>query len=182
VKPPHVVFVPLLFVFLGLWMLSWRIYLPLVLVRADHPVIATRTPTYTPTPTRTSTPSRTPSPTVTSATADLRIGYIQYSGGDEYARVDNVGSTVQNMSGWSIQSYDGASCTPLASQIYWFPSGYVLGPGQSVRVHSGPDAISAPPGDLKWTGSAMWNNDGDRGDLRNASGSVVNTYRYGGCR
>lgn len=150
---------------------------------------ATYTPTATPTSTPTSTATHTPTatatwtPTVTSVpVALLRIGTIQYSGTNEYIRIDNVGSSSQNMTGWSIQSYRNSDCQPDPSQRYTFPSGYILAAGASVRVHSGPDATSNPPSSLRWTTSYIWHNDGDRGDLRNASGQVVSTYAYGSCR
>jgi competence protein ComEC len=89
------------------------------------------------------------------------------------------------MVGWSIQSYDGTStpCAPLSSQIFDFPSGFVLRAGTSVRVHSGPDGGDRTPSvtDLPWTRSYIWNNDGDRADLRRPGGAVVDYYRYGRC-
>lgn len=150
---------------------------------------ATHTPTATPTSTPTSTATHTPTatvtwtPTVTSVpVAQPRIGIIQYSGTNEYIRIDNFGSAPQNMTGWSIQSYRNSDCQPDPSQRYTFPSGYVLAAGASVRVHSGPDATNNPPGSLRWTTSYIWHNDGDRGNLRNTSGQVVSTYAYGSCR
>lgn len=114
--------------------------------------------------------------------AQLRIGTIQYSGTNEYIRIDNVGSAPQIMTGWSIQSYRNSDCQPDSTQRYTFPSGYFLAAGANVRVHSGPDATNNPPGSLRWTTNYIWHNDGDRGDLRNGSGQVVSTWAYGSCR
>jgi hypothetical protein len=75
------------------------------------------------------------------------------------------------MTNWRIQSVVGG-------QWYTFPTGYVLAPGSSVRVHSGPDALSSPPTDLRWTTAYTWNNDGDEARLYNAAGQVVDSWPY----
>ena len=143
----------------------------------------TITPTQTPTPTATRTPTRTPTPTATQVPAsDVIIGYIKYEGRDEYIRITNQGATSQNMTSWKIQSYANTNggCQPT-NQWFTFPSGYVLNASASVRVHSGPDAYSSPPGDLLWTTGYIWHNDGDKAILYNAAGSVVDTYCYKEC-
>jgi len=146
----------------------------------------TPTPTWTatPTPTPTITPTRTATPTPTATqvqVADLQIRDIHFSGRDEYIRIENRGTAPQTMTGWTIQSHDGDDCRPLDNQIYTFPTGYTLQPGASVRVHSGPNAQHNPPADLRWTGSYIWHNDRDQGDLRNSAGQLIDSYGYGGC-
>ena len=114
--------------------------------------------------------------------SDVIIAYIKYSGKDEYVRIKNQGAASQNMTSWKIQSYkniDGG-CEPT-DQWYTFPSGYVLGAGASVRIHSGPDAYSNPPSDLKWTTRYIWHNDGDKAILYDAGSSVIDTYCYEEC-
>ncbi|MFQ5594584.1 MAG: lamin tail domain-containing protein, partial [Anaerolineae bacterium] len=59
--------------------------------------------------------------------------------------------------------------------------GYILGAGASVRIHSGRDAVDNPPTDLLWIRRSIWNNSGDRADLLNAEGHLVDTYSYGEC-
>ena len=110
------------------------------------------------------------------------IETISYSGPDEYIRITNTGSDSQVMTGWRIVSHDGTSnnCQVLPDQTFTFSAGYSLAAGASVRVHSGPGALNNPPGDLRWTGSYIWNNDGDIGDLYNGA-MLVDTYAYGGC-
>jgi hypothetical protein len=147
----------------------------------------TRTPTATRTLTATPTPSQTPTatntPTVTAVPhGEPIIAGISYSGRDEYITITNQGAAGQVLTDWSIQSYVGETCQPSADQIYHFPSGYTLAAGASVRVHSGPDAVSNPPSDLRWTTGYIWDNNGDRGDLRSPSGQVVDSYGYGRCR
>lgn len=135
---------------------------------------ATPTPTSTPTPTEiaTSTPTSTPGTGVNA----LRISALSYSGADEYITIRNDGPTSQVLTGWRIVSVVG-------TQIFYFPSGFTLTVGATVRVHSGPGApISNPPTDLRWTTAYIWNNDGDKAELRNAAGTLVDSRCYGsGC-
>lgn len=155
-------------------------------------VSPTATPTRTntpvpPTPTRTNTPVpptptyAPPTPTVPSAPRVV-IAAINPSGRDEYVTVTNRGGADQDLSRWTIQSYSERTCQPEPNQIFLFPPGYVLAAGTSVRVHSGQGAIDNPPSDLLWTRDYIWNNNGDRGDLRTPDGQVVSSYAYGSCR
>ena len=75
------------------------------------------------------------------------------------------------MTNWKIQSVEG-------DQWYTFPSGYVLGAGSTVYVHSGPDAQANPPTDLLWTRAYIWNNDGDEARLYDAQGGLVDSWAY----
>jgi hypothetical protein len=70
----------------------------------------------------------------------------------------------------------------VPEQVFTFPAGYLLAAGAVARVHSGPGAFGSPPGDLLWTTENIWNNDGDRADLRDAGGQVMSTLAYGSCR
>lgn len=175
--------------------MAW-LYLPLVLrapgtpiptptftPTATLPASATSFPTWTPTPTMTPTRTATwtptvqptvtwtPTPTTGPTTNTLRITALSYDGRDEYVQIHNDGPNVQNMSGWKIHSVTG-------DQWYSFPNGYVLAAGADVRVHSGPDAVDNPPTDLRWTGSYIWNNDGDEARLINAEGVEVDRWGY----
>jgi len=167
--------------------LTYTVFLPIILKgHQPAPPVATPTPTTTATPatptlTPTATPTLTPTPTET-PTGNLVITYIRYETRDEYIQITNQGTASQDMTNWKIQSYaniDGG-CQPT-DQWYTFPAGYILDAGASVRVHSGPDAIHDPPGDLKWTTRYIWNNDGDKAVLYDAVGNVVDSYCYGEC-
>ncbi len=136
----------------------------------------TLTPSITPSPTNTSTATLTPTPTITptatlvpTATlpppADLIIGYLRCDTRDEYVRITNVGGTTGNLRNWEILSVVGP-------QRYSFGS-YLLGPGESVTVHSGPDAPSSGSGRLRWTTSYIWNNDDDEAELYDPQGNLV---------
>ena len=75
------------------------------------------------------------------------------------------------MAHWRLWSYVG-------DQTYHFPLSYVLDPGQSVRVHSGPKALLNPPGDLLWTTGYIWDDQADGCRLYDASGNIVDEDGY----
>lgn len=132
----------------------------------------TNTPTSTPTSTPTNTPTNTPTPTnTTPPQSDLVIGYLNYDSSNEYVRIANVGTAAQVMTGWSILSVVG-------SQRYHFPAGYMLAAGENVYVHSGQDASNSPPLHLFWTTAYIWNNAGDKAELYDANGNLVDDRCY----
>ena len=151
---------------------SWT-YLPVIMADADvgAPPLITGTPTVTATATSTVVPE-----------ADVSISQINSDGNPEYVRVSNLGTAQQNMTGWWLQSYRGSDCSPLSSQIYHFPVGYVLAPGASVQVLSGSSASDEPREHLLWTTKFIWANGGDVADLRDGAGSLIDSWRYGDCR
>ena len=108
----------------------------------------------------------------------VQIVELNPTGSDETIVIQNTGADPVDMSGWSIQSYGGNSCQPVPEQVFTFPAGFQLAAGAVVRIHSGPNAA----GDLVWTTENIWNNDGDRADLRDAGGQVVSSKAYGGCQ
>ncbi len=131
------------------------------------------TPTPTPTPTVTATPS--PTPTSVFVEGNLSIAYVKYSGSDEYVEIHNSGPGNQPMDGWTLVSVVG-------NQVYHFPSNFTLTAGASVRVHSGPGAFENWPTDLKWTTRYIWNNSGDKAELRDTRGRVIDSECWGsGC-
>lgn len=159
---------------------------PTATASATETATATSTPTGTSTATATGTSTPTVTPTATaSATAtrapaaDVRIVVIDGEG--EEVVIRNVGSAGQVMSGWWLRSYDGQSCEPLPGQTFFFPAGYVLAAGGSVRVTSGPGAVDSPPAVLRWTMVNIWANAGDRGDLHDEGGTLRSWFAYGRC-
>jgi competence protein ComEC len=101
---------------------------------------------------------------------------LSYDGRDEVVGITNAGGAAETLTGWRLVSVVG-------DQRYAFPAGSVLAPGATVRVHSGPDAWGDGGSDLKWTTGYIWNNDGDKAELRDAAGRVVSSWCYkGGCQ
>ena len=131
-----------------------------------------------------SLPRDLPPTPIAPTAADGPVQIVQLDGAaqDETVVIENLGDEPVDLSGWSIQSYGGGACQPMAEQVYTFPAGLHLAARASVHVHSGAGALSDPPGDLLWTVENMWSNSGDRADLRDESGQVVSTWVYGNCR
>ena len=76
-----------------------------------------------------------------------------------------------DLTGWSLVSVRGY-------QVFYFPAGFLLGTGAPVWIHSGPDAVGNPPVDLFWTDNYIWNNDGDKAELHDAQGRLVDMWEY----
>lgn len=109
----------------------------------------------------------TTAPTTTSTSPPAAGGNVTITALDcqaEAVTVRNGGTVPADLTGWSV--HDEAS-TP---HTFRFPAGYTLAPGASVTIRSGG---AAGPGELAWTGSNVWNNDGDTATLVNAGGAVV---------
>jgi len=103
------------------------------------------------------------------------IYYLIYEGSHEIIAIKNYGGQAQVMTDWKINSVVG-------NQWYYFPYGYMLAAGATVRIHSGPDAISDPPDDLLWKNVNIWNNEGDKAVLYDSVGQEVYSYCYkAGC-
>jgi hypothetical protein len=106
--------------------------------------------------------------------SDLDITALVYEGSDEFVEIRNNGAGSQSMAGWTLISVVGP-------QTYNFPA-ITLGPGQTVRIHSGSGAFDSPPADLFWTDAFIWNNAGDKAELRDNLGNLVDDRCYGsGC-
>ena len=76
------------------------------------------------------------------------------------------------MTGWWMESVVGP-------QRFYFPNGYVLAPGTTVRLESYTGASNNPPSVLLWSTGAIWNNTGDKAVLYNSSGGAVSSKCYG---
>lgn len=158
--------------------LTNTVYLPYI--SKPGPLTPTLTPTQTPTPTRTPTPTptptQTPTPTPSSTPvlpSNLQITVLSGTTTPEYVTIQNFGSGGQDMTGWTLVSIVGP-------QTFHFPAGYALAPGATVRIESFTGAIDNPPTVLRWSGNAIWNNDGDKAVLYNSGGGVVgNSLCYG---
>jgi len=85
----------------------------------------------------------------------------------EIVTIKNTGSSSVNLSGVTLVSVKG-------NQRYVFPS-YQLSPGATVHVLSGSNNTTGS-NYLKWTGSNIWNNDGDPAELYDSSGRLIDEY------
>ena len=81
------------------------------------------------------------------------------------ARITNGGDAELNLRGWILVSVTG-------NQRFTLPD-VKLAPGGTVTVTSGPNARDDPPSHIQWTRRYIWNNDGDPGELYDASGKLV---------
>jgi len=87
----------------------------------------------------------------------------------ETARVINDGADSVDLAGWTLTSVRG-------NQVFTFPSGTVIGPGQTMTVVSGPRAANASDNELDWPGNQhIWRNAGDPGELRDEAQNVIAT-------
>lgn len=115
------------------------------------------------------------------STGTIEIGHIRYDAdgndndnlNDEWVEFSNPGSSALDLTGWSVKDES-------ASHRYYFPSGFSLGAGSTVRLHTGcgDDTASA----LYWCnrGSAVWNNGGDTVFVLDPNGNIVVSESYSG--
>ena len=106
----------------------------------------------------------------------LTISEIQYVGDDETLTLINRGSKKFDLSRWKLVSLPG--------QIFDFPDGCTLAMDSRLRIHSGPKAdrtaTDCSRGELFWTASLIWNNDGDTAILQTPQGIVADFFEYKG--
>jgi micrococcal nuclease len=105
-----------------------------------------------------------------SGTASIEWIYAEASGpNDERVRITNTGSADLDLSGYALEDEDGHS--------YTFPSGFTLGPGDSVWVHSGSGSDDAD--DLYADfGREVWDDHGDTAFLYDENGDEVDRRSY----
>lgn len=88
---------------------------------------------------------------------------------DEYIVLRNDGSESLDMGGWSLSD--------SADHTYHFPTGFTLGPGETVTVYTGSGSDSDT--ELYWgSDSAVWNNGGDTIIVVTNDGETVVKYEY----
>ena len=126
---------------------------------------ASGTPTTQATTTYTSAQTTTPvavtthsSVTTSSGSGTVTITALDLKG--ETVKVSNSGSSPVNLAGWKLTD-EGAK------HSYSF-TGTTLPAAGSVTISSG-----TASGDLKWTSTNVWNNDGDTAYLYDGSGQLV---------
>jgi hypothetical protein len=103
----------------------------------------------------------------------VNIVTIYYDGSgsqepDEYVEIRNDDTSPIQLYNWTLRD--------IANHIFTFPT-YVMQPGQTCRVYTNEDHP-------EWcgfnyhSGSAIWNNTGDCGYLRDANSTTIDQYCY----
>lgn len=88
---------------------------------------------------------------------------------EEVVTIKNTGESTVDLGGWHLLSVKG-------SQSFYFPEGYTLDGGKTMYVTTGRGATDNAPTYIKWTGSYIWNNDGDSAKLFNDSEELQDTW------
>lgn len=149
------------------------------------PAAATATPAAT-APTGT---APTPAPTAAGATPTtpggavprrpLRIATLFYDGvvpqseADEYIEIENVAAEAVSLAGWTVASLRGEG------QVFAFPAAASIAPGARCRVYTNEDHPERPCA-FRWgSDQGIWNNSGDKAELRDPSGAVIDHRCYG---
>ncbi len=86
----------------------------------------------------------------------------------EWVEIGNGGDHDVAIGGWVLRDES-------SQHRYTFPPGFMLRPGEAVRVHSGCGEEAA--GRLSWCAGAVWSNDGDTAILQDEHGTVVDRLR-----
>ena len=102
-----------------------------------------------------------------------RDGAINPNEPDEYVEITNQGTVAQDLTGWHLDSERGAA----SGQVFHFPSGLVMQPGQVCRVYT--DEVHP-----EWCGlsfgyrkSGVWSNsEPDAAVLFDGDGAVVSRW------
>ena len=98
------------------------------------------------------------------------------SGSVEYVDIANQGDAAVDMSGWHVF---GSRDHESNRDDYYFPPGFVLGPGQSVRLHSGERSTQNMGNDIYWSSEPVWRNDpGETVYIKDTAGNLVAEYSY----
>lgn len=117
----------------------------------------------------------------TAAEASIEVSRIRYDAdgddnhnlNDEWVELTNTGNGPLDLTGWSVKDES-------ATHRYPFPSGFHLGAGATVRLHTGCGDNTSTS--LYWCmeGSAVWNNSGDTAFVLDPNGNVVVAKSYSG--
>ncbi|MEO8084645.1 MAG: lamin tail domain-containing protein, partial [Ardenticatenales bacterium] len=159
----------------------------------DDPSRPTAAPTDEPVPTPSPVPPHpTPGPSPTAGASPtpsagepprtpLRITTLFYDGvvpnteADEYIEVENVTGAPVALGGWRVTSLRGTN------QVYAFPASAVIDPGPEgrCRVYTNEDHPERACSFNWGSAQAIWSNAGDKAELRDASGAVIDHRCYG---
>jgi hypothetical protein len=112
-----------------------------------------------------------------SANAGVIISQLIYKGevkqkqSDEYVEITNQGAAATDVSGWKITSAHSKR------QVFTFPAGTTLSPGQRVRVYT--NEVHPETGGFSFASAqAIWNDHDDVATLFDAADQVVSSLAY----
>jgi endonuclease YncB( thermonuclease family) len=74
---------------------------------------------------------------------------------DEYVEIQNLGGEPQEMTGWRLESERRQGD---AGQVFHFPDGFVLQPGQKCCIYTNEDHPESCGSNFRHAGSAIWHN------------------------
>ena len=107
-------------------------------------------------------------------TGMLRDGVVSSKEPDEYVEITNAGSGPQDLTGWRLESEKRGEDD---GQVFYFPRGFVLQPGQVCRVYTNemhPEWCGLSFGHGR---GAVWNNsEPDAAVLFDGDGAVVSRW------
>ena len=87
---------------------------------------------------------------------------------DEFVEIENVDAVTIQLANWTLSD--------AANHVFNFPA-FLIQPGQGCRVYTNenhPEWCGFNYG----SGSAIWNNSGDTATLKDADGTVSDSYTY----
>lgn len=97
---------------------------------------------------------------------------------DEYVELTNVGDTALDMSGWTVRDREGGAVDTHGIEPLEFPEGFVLEPGESVRLVTGDGEDTAET--IHWGQDRQyWRSAGDVVVVRDEDGETVLRHPYG---
>jgi beta-lactamase superfamily II metal-dependent hydrolase/putative cell wall-binding protein len=108
-------------------------------------------------------PSETP---IEPNNADVKMTSIGLE--SEIVTIKNSGADDVDMTGWKLLSTVGM-------QTYDLPNDFILKAGTTIYITSGANAKDDGKVYLKWSGSYIWNNDGDLGELYDSNNQLVSS-------
>ena len=110
----------------------------------------------------------------------LRISTLFYDGvvrdteSDEYIEIENVTANAIALKGWTVVSARGTD------QVFAFPAAAMIDAGARCRVYTNEDHPERPCA-FKWgSDQGIWNNSGDKAELRDGVGALIDEKCYGG--
>jgi len=105
----------------------------------------------------------------TPSEADVIITNIEYAASPEVVHIKNLGGVSANLIGWKLKDE--------ANHTFIFPA-ITIDSGEEIRIYSGHGTMPEGENNFKWSGSYIWNNDGDTAYLYDSAGATVCVYAY----